>query len=390
MAAHIPTPAEMIARAQSLVGRLRERSQRCEELRRCPEETIDDFAASGILAICRPARFGGYELGWDVVCQVGQTLARGCAAQAWVANIFSDHNQLLASFDPRAQEDVWGANPNARICASIEPAGQARPVPGGVIFSGRHRYLSGIDHATWAICGGFLRVDGQPPQRCFFLLPRAAGTLIDDWQVVGLSGTGSKSLELKDVFVPAHRVVDADAADSGASPALDSHSAAVFRMPRMPIVATGFAALAVGVGDAMLEQYQKVMQTPRSSSTGFAMPHMGTEMTAGVAAAELTAAGLAYLNPLRAALEPVERGEMPSTDQRLRVRVNSAFAVQLALAAAQRLFNGAGGRVLFSNNPMQRQMRDLYAIAAHRALNWDAATAAYGSHLLATASEKTS
>jgi alkylation response protein AidB-like acyl-CoA dehydrogenase len=386
MSATIPTPAEMIARAQSLVASLRERTQRCEELRRCPDETLEDYAASGILAICRPARFGGYELGWDVVCQVGQTLARGCAAQAWVANIFSDHNQLLANFEPRAQEDVWGANPNACICASIEPAGQARPVAGGVIFSGRHRYLSGIDHATWAICGGFLRADGRPPRRCFFLLPKAAGTVIDDWQVVGLSGTGSKSLELKEVFVPTHRVMDADAADGGTSPALDSQSAAVFRMPRMPIVATGFAALAVGVGDAMLEQYQAAMQTPRSSSTGFALPHMGTEMTAGVAAAELTAAGLAYLSPLRAALARVEQGEMPSIEERLRVRVNSAFAVQLALAAAQRLFNGAGGRVLFTSNPMQRQMRDLYAIAAHRALNWDAATAAYGSHFLSAPS----
>ena len=376
----------MIARAQSLVATLRERSARCEELRRCPEETIEDLAASGILAICRPARFGGYELGWDVVCQVGQTLARGCAAQAWVANIYSDHNQLLGSFDPRAQEDVWGANPNARISASIEPAGQARPAPSGVIFSGRHRYLSGIDHAGWAICGGFLRADGRPPQRCFFLLPKDSGTVIDDWQVVGLAGTGSKSLEIKEVFVPAHRVVDADAADSGTSPALNARSAAVFRMPRMPIVATGFAALAVGVGEAMLEQYQAAMQTPRSSSTGFALPHMGTEMTAGVGAAELMAAGLAYLNPLRAVLEVVARGEMPSSDQRIRVRVSSAFAVQLALAAAQRLFNGAGGRALFSSNPMQRQMRDLYAIAAHRALNWDAATAAYGSHILAAAS----
>ena len=31
--------------------------------------------------------------------------------------------------------------------------------------------------------------------------------IIDDWHVLGLAGTGSRSLRLRDVFVPEHRCV---------------------------------------------------------------------------------------------------------------------------------------------------------------------------------------
>ncbi len=47
--------------AETLVPVLRERAPQAEELRRCPDETVADFAAAGFLRICQPARFGGYE-----------------------------------------------------------------------------------------------------------------------------------------------------------------------------------------------------------------------------------------------------------------------------------------------------------------------------------------
>jgi 3-hydroxy-9,10-secoandrosta-1,3,5(10)-triene-9,17-dione monooxygenase len=97
------TREEILQRAEALVPVLAERATRCEELRRCPEETIADLDAVDLLRICRPARFGGDEQGWDVLCEVDQILARGCASQAWVQSVFNDHSQLLGSFPLAAQ-----------------------------------------------------------------------------------------------------------------------------------------------------------------------------------------------------------------------------------------------------------------------------------------------
>ena len=110
---------ELVRRAERLAPVLRSRAAAAEEARCCPAETIDDFVRDGLLRICQPARYGGSELGWDVLCEVSQALARGCGAQAWVQNIFSDHCQKVATFPIQAQDDIWGADPDARISADL-------------------------------------------------------------------------------------------------------------------------------------------------------------------------------------------------------------------------------------------------------------------------------
>jgi 3-hydroxy-9,10-secoandrosta-1,3,5(10)-triene-9,17-dione monooxygenase len=75
-------------------------------------------------------------------------------------------------------------------------------------------------------------------------------------------------------------------------------------------------------------------------------------------------------------------GQRLTRDQRQQIRMGSAFAGQMALGAVQRLFNNAGGRALFLDSAMQRSLRDLYGVAAHRALQIESAAAGYGGVLL--------
>jgi 3-hydroxy-9,10-secoandrosta-1,3,5(10)-triene-9,17-dione monooxygenase len=372
---------ELLERAGAMVPVLRARAAAAEAQRHCPAETVADLHASGLLRICQPARYGGYEHGWDVLCEVSQVLARGCASQAWVGNIYNDHSQMLGMFELRAQDDVWGANPDARLSAAIEPVGKGRPVAGGVVYSGRHRYSSGIDHVQWVLCGGHVLEDGKPPRRSFFLIPKSEVTVIDDWHVIGLAGTGSKSFEVKDLFVPAHRILDGDASDEGTGPGTAVNAAPVYRMPRHDIAGTGFAAIAVGVAEGFIGEY--LAYTKSRVSRGEAVAQlMGTQISLGHAAVEVRAAQQICIDGARQAMAVLGRGERLSGRFRQHTRLASSYAAQLALAAVQRLFNAAGGRALFTDNAMQRHMRDLYAVAAHRGLAWDAAAAGYGALLL--------
>jgi alkylation response protein AidB-like acyl-CoA dehydrogenase len=372
-----PTKEDLLARAEALVPALRARAQKAEELRRCPDETVADFASAGLLRICQPARWGGYEQPWDVLCEVARILARGCGSQAWVGNIYNDHCQMLGMFPLEAQADVWDKDPAARLSASVEPAGRARRVPGGVQVSGRHRYSSGVDHAHWVLAGGQILDEGKPPLRSFFLIPRSDIAIIDDWHVAGLAGTGSKSFEVKDVFVPAHRILDGEQHDEGMGPGTLVNKAAVFRMPRHDIAGTGFAAIGLGVAEALLDEY--IAYTRGRVSRGAAMAElMGTQIGVGAAAAEIMAAGRLLIGLAREAMAVLEHGDRLTQEQRKRTRLGSAYAAQLMLGAGQRIFNAAGGRALFTDNAMQRQMRDLYGVCAHRGLAWDGAAGNYG------------
>ncbi|HUB95450.1 MAG TPA: hypothetical protein VL993_06010 [Stellaceae bacterium] len=380
----VMTREEILRRAQAMVPVLRARSAEAERLGRCPEATIDDLSAQGLLRVTQPARWGGYDQPWDVLCEMARIFARGCGSQAWVGNIYNDHAQMLGMFPLEAQADVWGKDSSLRLSASVEPAGKARPVPGGVKFSGHHRYSSGVDHAHWVICGGMLQEEAKPPRRMFFLIPKSDISVIDDWDVIGLAGTGSKSFDVKDVFIPAHRILDGVDHDDGNGPGSAINKAAVFRMPRHDIAGTGFAAIGVGIADAFLEDY--VAYTRGRQSRGVAMAEqMGTQIGIGSSAAEILAAARLAIGGARDAMAVLERGERISQEQRSRTRLQSSYAAQLCLAATQRLFNAAGGRALFRETELQRLMRDMYGVAAHRGLAWDAATAAYGSMLLGRA-----
>ena len=373
---------DLIARAAALVPALKARSKQAEAQRRLPDETAAELSDSGLLNICVPARFGGYEQPWDVLCQVSRALARGCGSQAWCANIYNDHCQLLAGFPLEAQEEVWGPGKPARISASIAPEAKAQRVRGGVRLSGRLRFASGVDHAHWVIAGGMILAEATPPQRAYFLVPRREITIIDDWHVVGLAGTGSKSFVVDDVFVPEHRILDGVHYDEGTGPGTSVNTAAVYRMPRFDVAGTSFAAVALGIAETFLAEYVASARG-RRNLLGLVAEQQGAQIGVGASAAELMAAERLIFGAARDAMAVLERGERLTSEHRQRTRLGAAFGAQLCLTATQRLFNAAGAGALFADNPMQRLMRDLYAVAAHRALTWDACSSGYGAVMLA-------
>ena len=372
------TQQALLEQAAKLVPVLRERSAACEAARSCPVETVEDFRRLGLLRVCQPARYGGAELGWDVLAELVERLANGCASQAWIAMVFNDHCQLLGGFPREAQDEVWGENPDTFLSASLDPIGTARRVAGGVRYSGRHGFSSGIDHVHWVICGG--RIEGGS-DASYFVLPKRDLTVIDDWDVIGLAGTGSKSFVVESAFVPGHRILEVRAAEDGTGPGTLLNRAPIFRMPRAGIAPLTFAAIAIGIAQGFLAEYLRYT-APRKSRGVPIAELMGTQLAVGRAASEVEAASRLNLATAREAMELLAAGETLSAAQRLKARCNAAVAAQMALGTVQQLFNMAGGRTLYRSNLLQRQMRDMLGAASHHALDWNVAAANYGRSLL--------
>lgn len=377
-----PSPEELYRRAEALVPLLAERAARCEAARQCLPETIEDLAHNGLLQICRPARYGGYEYGWDVLSAVNRILAHGCGSQAWVANVFNDHTQRVGAFALAAQEEVWGSDPETRIAASVAPSGTARREGNGIVLSGRFGFASGIDFAQWLICGAMLKDGDRPPQYIDCLVPRRDVTIIDDWHVAGLSGTGSKSFVIDALFVPAHRFEDHAHSDDGTGPGTACNRAAVFRTPRASVAALGFAALAIGIAEAFLATY--LAHTARRSGRGVTIADFGsTQFGLAKASAQVDAAGAFLDTVLRHWVGRLESGGALTAHEKLKARFQAAFIARSALEAVQALFAAAGGHAIFNANPLQRQFRDLTAVATHRGLYLDESAPAYGKSALA-------
>src|SRR5262249_21086346 len=106
---------EAIRRARALVPVLRDRGEAAEVGREMAKETLDDLHRMGLFRFQQPRRWGGMEIPFVSLFDIPAEVARGCASTAWnVANL-GVHHWMLALYDERAQQEVWGANPDALI-----------------------------------------------------------------------------------------------------------------------------------------------------------------------------------------------------------------------------------------------------------------------------------
>ena len=238
----------LVQRAREMVPILAERATRAERERSIPAETIADFKQAGFFRILQPKRFGGYELDPRVFYDVQMTLAEGCMSTGWVFGVLGVHNWQMALFDLRAQQDVWGKDDSTIVCSTYMPKGQVKHVDGGYRFSGRWRFSSGVDHAQWIFLGGIVPANegrGMPDYRTF-LLPRSDFEVIDNWHVMGLKGTGSKEIVVKDVFVPeyrTHRMMDAF---TNTSPGNKDNPAPLYRLPFAQVFVRAVSSASIG------------------------------------------------------------------------------------------------------------------------------------------------
>ncbi len=375
--AEIPTPKEMLARARSLIPVLRERAPACEQARRVPDETITEMQAAEVFKLCQPARYGGFGMGWDVACEAAMTLAEGCGSQGWVATVLIEHACIVGMFPEQAQDDVYGENPAALVSSSYRPVGKVERVDGGYILSGRYGFSSGVHHAQWAIIGGLVAKDGdQAPRNLNFLVPESDWTLIDDWHVVGLGGTGSACMEIKDAFVPEHRVITGKDLNDGTCPGSEVNRAPIFRLPHKGMAPLALAAINVGMAKGGVEQFLEMVRTKSGSGTRGSTAQ-ALEIRIGMATAEVNGARAIIVEGARRGMAILAAGNRLTLEERAANRISGALAARLARDAIDRVFEMSGAHGLSLDNNLQRAFRDVHAGGAHTGLDPDLAAMTY-------------
>jgi alkylation response protein AidB-like acyl-CoA dehydrogenase len=381
-----PGLGELKARLAALLPDIAARAVETETARRVPAESMSALRDIGYFDIVKPARFGGYEHDFDVLVELNVELAKACASTAWVAGLLSAHQWLIASFGEQAQADVWSANPDALACGSYAPAAKAMRTEAGYVLRGRWSFASGCDNAQWALCAALLPSETEEGKLtpAFLLVPASDYTIDDTWHVVGLAGTGSKTLVLDDVVVPVHRVLSFAATTSGATTgaALYADNPA-FSIPMLCNIPSCLASTAVGAAAGALEDY--LARTAQRVTRGAVAGHNNRmaefptiQLRVAEAAASTDAARELLLRDLRARVATVRAGRTVSIEDRITSRRGQAFAVTLSLRAVEALNASTGGAGLDLANPVQRAWRDANAVGRHISMNWDAVGTMYG------------
>ena len=371
---------ELAERARSVLPWVRERAEETSRLRRVPDETIADLRAAGLFEILKPRAFGGEEIRFDACMEAMLELGRGDGSTAWVCAVINVHDLLVALFPGQAQHDVWDGG-KTLVASSFMPGGKATPDGEGFRLSGKWSFSSGVDNSEWAILGTMFGMVGDPPHPDirFVLVPRSDYEVIDDWHVMGLCGTGSKSLAVQDAFLPAHRILPFASCVSGDTPGSEVHDGPIYRAPIWAVFPFCISSPATGIARGALEAYVERMSERTTVFGNEKISEMRPiHLHFAEAAALSDAAELLYKRSIRETVDKIAEGVPLEMAHRVRSRRDQGYSIVMATRAVEHLFKSMGGRGLYESNPVQRAYRDLHAVAGQIANNWDVTAAMYG------------
>jgi len=378
------TPELLLQRARELVPALARRAARAAELRRVPEETVTEMQRAGLFRVLQSRRYGGYEMDPEVFYDIQMTLAQGCMSTAWIYGVIAVHNWQMALLDDRASQEVWGNDTSVLISSSYMPKGQVQRVEGGFRFHGRWGYSSGVDHCQWVLLGGLVpAADGQgAPEYRTFLVPRGDFQVIDTWDTMGLRGTGSQDVFVKDAFVPEHRTHRSADGYAGTSPGLALNTAPLYRLPFGQIFVRAVSSSSIGALEGALLSFRE-FASGRVGDMGTRTAEQGpAQLAAAEAAVAVDEMKLVLRRNFAELLARIRAGQPLDIETRLHYRLQAALVVERCAQLVYRLFVASGARGLFNDSPIVRHFLDIHAGRTHYANNPDLFGRNYGGVLL--------
>jgi len=376
---------ELVEKARQLVPTLRALGPEVAGARVVPDRVIGLLRDAGLMSLLRPHRYGGPAVGADTAFRIARELARGDGSVAWVYAVLSAHDHLIGLYPATVQDAYW-ASPVPRSSSSYMPTGRATPAPGGFRLDGRWSFSSGVDNAGWVVVGaivGMLPCAPPAPDLRFFLVPRSEIALDDDWHVLGLEGTGSKTLVFEQIFVPHERVLANEDIKAGTAPGATVHDDPLYRTSAWPLFGFCIVAPAVGLVQVAYDVvFEQIAARAKKSDPSFEARKASVFGKLAEVSAQVDAALLLYERGLTETSALIAAGLPLPIELKARNRRDQTYGTGLLRQAMSTLLGMSGGSGIYEHNHVQRAFRDLHALSAHPGGSWETASIDYGSVVL--------
>jgi alkylation response protein AidB-like acyl-CoA dehydrogenase len=359
----------LLARIDEMGPTFAERAFRYDAEASFPFENYEDLRRSGFLALCVPKRHGGLGADYRTYMLVSQRLGFWCGT---TANTFNMHvanslwtadlvDELDLSQDQRAEHEARRAIHYARMvggavyaqpfseassaAAGLSPFGTtAVRREGGFVLNGRKIFasLSGAADYYGVLCTEAKASSvASRSDTMFVAVPaKAAGlSIVGDWDPLGMRGTVSRTLLLKDVFVP----------DEAQLMPRGVYMQAAIRWPHMFMTLTGTY---LGITQAA---YEFTIRYLRGEVSGMPVKRR-MYPTKQIAVAEmLVKLELAWAIWLRATAEAKLD---PSDEERARALACQYTVMEHCNDVCRLAIRTCGGQSMLKSLPLERYYRD--------------------------------
>ena len=355
----------MLVGVRELAPEITARAAEIEAARRVPPDLVERLRSIGIFRMFVPRSHGGLELDVPAGLEVIRALARLDGSIGWISMLGGVGALFAAAAPPELYQKIYQDGPDVAICGSSQPGGTAERVSGGYRVKGHWPFASGCMHADWMGAFCIVTENGKPlpgpngkPSVRIVVLPARDWEIEDTWHAVGLKGTGSHHIALRETLVPEAHVFDLDASPRLPGPLY------VALLPWAPLLHGAFSlGLAEGTVDDLLAlahtgRQQLFAATPMRDSEIF-------QFGLGRITADLSAARAYHEVQLASHWRHALAGTLKNEDLQIEGARSAVWLATTCVGIADASFALAGSSAVYDASPLQRRLRDLHVAAQH-------------------------
>jgi alkylation response protein AidB-like acyl-CoA dehydrogenase len=369
---HFTAPPEELLTVSPLDDVLAEIVERRDEFRAAgyvPKDVIAKLKEAGIYRSSTPRMFGGDALPPAEFLRIIERISAADGSTGWVAS-FGSALVYLAALPLETQAQLYAEGPDLAFAGGLFPVQPAKDIGRGFLVNGRWKFASGCMGADVLGVGipGDESTGGKP--RTVILRPDQV-EIVQDWDVIGMAGTGSFDLVVHDVEVPREWTFI-----RGGTPTVDEP---LYRYPTLAYAAQVLAVVNVGIARAALDYAEEV----GGGGTGVTgAPKLADRayyrIEIAKAEARLRSARAFFYEAAEEVYATVLAGDPVTDAQNGLLRLSSTHAVQTGAEVVRTVFELSGTNAIFNDHPLQPLLRDSLVPTQHAFLGtamYDAAGA---------------
>jgi alkylation response protein AidB-like acyl-CoA dehydrogenase len=357
-----------------VIAEIAVRREEFERLSHVPRDLIAKLKQAGVYRAATPRCFGGDALAPTAFLDMIERIAVADGSAAWVAS-FGSANVYLAALPLATQAHIYADGPDQVFAGGLFPVQAAQPADGGWRVNGTWKFASGCKGADWLGVGigigtGAPGVPGKPRTAVF--RPHQV-EIVENWDVVGMQGTGSHDLRVTDQFV-----ADDWTFVRGGEPCVDEP---LYRYPTIAYAAQVLAVVNLGLARAALDVANQ-MAGGRKTTTG--APQLADRayyrIELAKAEAQLRSARAFFYDATDTVWQSILAGNPVTAEQTSLLRLAATQIAREGAEVVQRAYRLGGTMAIYRTHPLQRLLRDAMVVTQHAFLgegNYDGAGAVF-------------
>lgn len=383
----LPVNQALVDKAKSFVPQLRAKGEETDELRRIPEDIMDALKKEGLFKILRPKRYGGYQSNIRTYLDCLVEVSRGCGSTGWVYSLCNIRELMIgASFSEKAHQEIYQSGEDVVFAGVFDPREiKVRKVEGGYhIDEGKWMFCSGSLHATWGYFGmPLVNEKGEVVDKGLITLPFKDIEIGDDWHTLGMRGTSSNGVIIKDTFIPDHRAVSLSKAKIGEFESEHLRDQPLYNTALFPALNLSLSAPALGLARAALDIFMERLPNRRIAFTNYDKQAEApvTHLQLAEASLKIDSAALHFYSVADELDRIAESGKYMDEASRIKVNGDMGIAVEYCKEAINILVGASGGSYIYNGNSLQRVFRDFWSMYVHGAILPSSQLETYGRSL---------